>query len=110
MTTHKNIVSNVVQIPALFPTMSPGTSKIYGILPFYHIYVSRLDRIFRILISPRLKGCVVLLNYIFSRGVAVVIGPRFDPVSFCSNIERYKITAAMIVPPILVVLAHHPCA
>jgi 4-coumarate--CoA ligase len=33
---------------------------------------------------------------------------RFDPVQFCANIERYKITAALIVPPVLVVLSRHP--
>ena len=33
---------------------------------------------------------------------------RFDPVEFCANIARYKITVAFIVPPILVVLASHP--
>lgn len=33
---------------------------------------------------------------------------RFDPVQFCANIEKYKITIALIVPPVLVVLARHP--
>lgn len=33
---------------------------------------------------------------------------RFDPVQFCANIERYKITCSLVVPPVLVVLARHP--
>jgi 4-coumarate--CoA ligase len=33
---------------------------------------------------------------------------RFDPVQFCANIERYKINIALVVPPVLVVLARHP--
>lgn len=33
---------------------------------------------------------------------------RFDPVQFCANIERYKVNRALVVPPVLVVLARHP--
>ncbi|KAH8832049.1 AMP binding protein, partial [Flagelloscypha sp. PMI_526] len=90
MTSHKNLVSNICQTPAYYPPLRPK-DKLYGILPFYHIY-----------------GCVVVLQYVFNTGATLVIGPRFDPVSFCANIEKYKINASLIVPPVLVVLAHHP--
>ena len=33
---------------------------------------------------------------------------RFEPIQFCANIEQYKVTVALVVPPILVVLARHP--
>lgn len=49
-----------------------------------------------------------LLHFPFSVGAPVVIMSRFDPVQFCANIEKYKITIALIVPPVLVVLARHP--
>jgi hypothetical protein len=41
-------------------------------------------------------------------GLPVVIQPRFEPNEFCANVEKYKITHSLIVPPILVVLARHP--
>jgi len=43
----------------------------------------------------------------FICGTAVVVMPRFDPIEFFSNIEKYKITIAMVVPPVLVLVAKH---
>lgn len=37
-----------------------------------------------------------------------MISPPFNPEDFCSYIQKYKITGALIVPPVLVVLASHP--
>lgn len=53
-------------------------------------------------------GAVKLLHFPFSCGASVVIQTRFEPVQFCANIERYRISMALIVPPVLVVLARHP--
>ena len=53
-------------------------------------------------------GLVKLLLLPFACGVPMVIQTRFDPVQFCANIERYRITISLIVPPVLVVLARHP--
>lgn len=47
--------------------------------------------------------CVPLLS-----GCPVALMPRFEPVAFCANIERYKSTLVLLVPPVLVVLARHP--
>ncbi len=41
-------------------------------------------------------------------GVPVIIQQKFDPVQFCANLEKYKITIAITVPPILLHLARHP--
>ncbi|PFH52098.1 hypothetical protein AMATHDRAFT_74397 [Amanita thiersii Skay4041] len=90
-TTHQNITSVLDMVKTLFPPINHGQSKFLGILPFYHIY-----------------GAVKLLHFPFTRGVPVVIQARFDPVQFCANIEKYGITIALIVPPVLVVLARHP--
>ncbi|KAF8633434.1 hypothetical protein AX17_004604 [Amanita inopinata Kibby_2008] len=90
-TTHQNITSVLDIVRPLFPPISSGNSRFLGILPFYHIY-----------------GAVKLLHFPLSCGVPVVIQTRFDPVEFCANIERYKITISMIVPPVLVVIARHP--
>ncbi|KAM6502495.1 AMP binding protein [Amanita muscaria] len=90
-TTHRNILAVLDLVMPVFPKLTPGVSTILGVLPFYHIY-----------------GLVKLLFLPFACGVPMVVQPRFDPVQFCANIERYNITISLIVPPVLVVLARHP--
>ncbi|KAJ7185871.1 AMP binding protein [Mycena filopes] len=53
---------------------------------------------------------IQVLHLSFVMGPPVIIQPRFEPVEFCANIEKYKVTLSLIVPPILVVLARHPAA
>jgi len=48
------------------------------------------------------------LHYSLFTGVPVVIMPRYDPVQFCRDIEKYRISCAFVVPPILLALLHHP--
>lgn len=55
----------------------------------------------------QILGAVGLLHIPFAAGVTVAIQNRFDPAVFCGNIQKYRITAAMVVPPILVVLVRH---
>jgi len=50
----------------------------------------------------------MLLLYPLFCGFPVAILPKFDPDLFCQAIERYRVTAGFIVPPILLVLVHHP--
>ncbi|CAE6536844.1 unnamed protein product [Rhizoctonia solani] len=90
-TTHHNINTVLTLCRAGFPGMRPGKDAMLGILPFYHIY-----------------GCVKIVHYPFTLGIPVVVSPPFNPEEFCSFIEKYKITASLIVPPVLVVLASHP--
>lgn len=89
-TTHKNIIAVLSIVKALFPPFGM-TDKMLAILPFYHIY-----------------GAVKLVQFPFICGTAVVVMPRFDPVQFCANIEKYRINVALVVPPVLVVMARHP--
>jgi hypothetical protein len=56
------------------------------------------------------EGVSNLLSFSLTVGCPVIIQTRFEPVSFCANIEKYKIAFAFIVPPVLVVLARHPGA
>ncbi|TFK74033.1 AMP binding protein [Pluteus cervinus] len=86
-TTHQNITALMDMAKPLFPP----AKKLLGILPFYHIY-----------------GAVMLLQYPVAANMSVTIQPRFDPVQFCASIEKYNIDIALIVPPVLVVLARHP--
>ncbi|CAA7259028.1 unnamed protein product [Cyclocybe aegerita] len=90
-TTHRNITSVLDMVKPAFPPLDLAVDRLIGVLPFYHIY-----------------GAIKLLHFPFTCGAPVVIMARFDPVQFCANLDRYKITVALVVPPILVVLARHP--
>lgn len=89
-TTHQNLTT-VIDIARPGLPIQHSQDRILGVLPFYHIY-----------------GAVGLLHIAFKYGVPVVVQNRFDAIKFCQNIQTYKITVAMVVPPILVVLARHP--
>ena len=52
----------------------------------------------------------MVLLYHFCLGVPQVVVSRFDPEIFCASVEKYKVTMAGVVPPILVVLLQHPAA
>ncbi|KAF8231352.1 AMP binding protein [Tricholoma matsutake] len=90
-TTHQNVTADIGMLRTTFPKQTAEVDSFSGVLPFYHIY-----------------GGIILLHFSFLCGVPAVIRTQFDPAQFCADIERYKITCALIVPPILVALARHP--
>ncbi|KAL0955979.1 hypothetical protein HGRIS_002158 [Hohenbuehelia grisea] len=89
-TTHRNLTTVLEIVKPVFPTLTQGKDNILGVLPFYHIY-----------------GAIKLVHFPFSLGVPCVIQSKFDPVTFCRDIEKYNVTLSLIVPPILVVLSRH---
>ncbi|KAF9790975.1 AMP binding protein [Thelephora terrestris] len=89
--THKNIVSVCLMVQPLFPPMQMGMDVMLGFLPFYHIY-----------------GAVLLLPFMLLVGSPVVIMPQFEPEAFCQNIEKYKVSMSLIVPPVCLAIIHHP--
>jgi acyl-CoA synthetase (AMP-forming)/AMP-acid ligase II len=89
MLTHRNLVANVAQMAAMVPTGSDEV--IAGVLPFFHIY-----------------GQTVVMNCVLRDGSTIVTLPRFDFEAFLQMIERYRVTRAYVVPPIIVGLAKHP--
>jgi acyl-CoA synthetase (AMP-forming)/AMP-acid ligase II len=89
MLTHRNLVANVAQMAAMVPT---GADEVVaGVLPFFHIY-----------------GQTVVMNCVLREGATVVTMSRFDFEAFLQMIERYRVTRAYIVPPIVIGLAKHP--
>ncbi|KAF9514742.1 hypothetical protein BS47DRAFT_838022 [Hydnum rufescens UP504] len=88
--THNNIVSLITALPTYFPKGDPKTDISLAVLPVYHVY-----------------GLVILL-WDFVTKVPQVIMPRFEPNLFAQTIEKYKVSRACIVPPILVVMSFHP--
>ncbi|MDE3075231.1 MAG: 4-coumarate--CoA ligase family protein [Chloroflexota bacterium] len=89
MLTHRNLVANVCQVEVAAPT-AEDTIDI-GVLPFYHIY-----------------GLTVLLNSVLRGGGQLVTMARFDLEEFLGLIQRYRVTRAYLVPPIVLALAKHP--
>ncbi len=92
MLTHENIVANIQQVEGMSDLdFTNETDTIMGVLPFYHIY-----------------GMVVIMNMSLAVGATIVSMPRFDPGEFLTCIQKYKVTRANLVPPILVFLGKHP--
>jgi acyl-CoA synthetase (AMP-forming)/AMP-acid ligase II len=89
MLTHRNLVANFVQSTA--GMCVEESDVLLGVLPFFHIY-----------------GMTVIMNFALYLGATVVTMPRFDLEQCLSTIEKYGVTAANVVPPIVLALAKHP--
>lgn len=89
MLTHFNLVSNLAQMEAIYPLSEDDVA--IAVLPFFHIY-----------------GMVVVMNLMLRKGATVVSLPRFELREFLSTIERYRVTRAHVVPPIVAELAKDP--
>jgi acyl-CoA synthetase (AMP-forming)/AMP-acid ligase II len=89
MLSHRNLVANLVQA-------APGHAfseedVIMAVLPFFHIY-----------------GLCVIMNQGLLTGATLVTMPRFELTTFLDLLERYRVTRALVVPPIALALAKHP--
>ncbi|WP_394433074.1 4-coumarate--CoA ligase family protein [Streptomyces sp. SGAir0957] len=89
MLTHRNIATNLSQLEPCIP-MGPG-DRILAVLPFFHIY-----------------GLTALMNAPLRQGATVVVLPRFDLDTFLAAIEKHRINALYVAPPIVLALAKHP--
>jgi len=89
MLTHYNLVANVAQLMATEPV--PPDEVAIAVLPFFHIY-----------------GMIVVMSASLRAGATVVTLPRFELEGFLGALERYRVTRANLVPPIILTLAKHP--
>ncbi|MDL2080622.1 4-coumarate--CoA ligase family protein [Streptomyces sp. GXMU-J15] len=89
MLTHRQIATNLVQLDAAV-TAGPG-ERVLAVLPFFHIY-----------------GLTALMNAPLRKGATVVVLPRFELDTFLAAIEKHRITALYVAPPIVLALAKHP--
>ncbi len=87
--THYNLAANVYQLSNRELITSADT--IIGVLPFFHSY-----------------GLQIFLNYSLYCGATVVVMPQFDLETFLKLVQKYKITRAHLVPPIVLALAKQP--
>jgi acyl-CoA synthetase (AMP-forming)/AMP-acid ligase II len=89
MLTHRNLVANLLQTAAVLPVIEHDV--MLGVLPFFHIY-----------------GMVVIMNLGLYRGATVVTMPRFELEQCLDVLQKYRVTFANVVPPIVLALAKHP--
>lgn len=89
MLTHRNLVANILQASAVLEQSEQDT--VLGVLPFFHIY-----------------GMTVIMNLGLYRGVTIVTMPRFDLEQCLGLCEKYGVTFANVVPPIVLAFAKHP--
>ena len=89
MLTHYNLVANILQTARAIPV--DDTDTMLALLPFFHIY-----------------GMVVIMNLGLHLGATFVTMQRFEIEQFLQALQKYQITFAPLVPPILLALAKHP--
>ncbi len=91
MLTHRNILSNVIQLVSWLPDLDWGKERTLAVLPFFHVL-----------------GMTVALNFSIYTGSAVVVMPRFDPDELIKTIKKKRPTVFPGVPAIYIALMAHP--
>ena len=89
MLTHYNLVANILQTARAIPV--DDTDTMLALLPFFHIY-----------------GMVVIMNLGLHLGATLVTMQRFEIEQFLQTLQKYQVTFAPLVPPIVLALAKHP--
>ncbi|HEX8852298.1 MAG TPA: AMP-binding protein, partial [Pyrinomonadaceae bacterium] len=89
MLTHYNMVANLLQVEGTGHSSADDT--LVCVLPLFHIY-----------------GMQVIMNCGLYMGATIVTLPRFDLSALLSVFERYGVTMAHLVPPVVLALTSHP--
>ncbi|HEY0386288.1 MAG TPA: 4-coumarate--CoA ligase family protein [Pyrinomonadaceae bacterium] len=89
MLTHYNLVANLCQQEVVEPIGE--TDTLICILPLFHIY-----------------GMVVILNMGLYRGASIVVMQRFELESVLEVMQKYGVSYAHLVPPIILALTKNP--
>jgi len=89
MLTHYNLVANILQTAGAIGLREDDI--MLGVLPFFHIY-----------------GMTVIMNLALHVGATVVTMPRFDLEQCLQLLERYHVTFANVVPPMVLAFAKNP--
>ncbi|KAF8462363.1 4-coumarate-CoA ligase-like protein [Kalaharituber pfeilii] len=95
--THANLLHDGFQFLHLEGTYTAGsgwswdTDRLLSILPWFHQY-----------------GLFTMIIAGLCAGIPIYTCKRFDFVELLTNIQKYKITYATIIPPIFAALAMHP--
>ena len=89
MLTHYNLVANIAQVRDISGVTEQD--NLIAILPFFHIF-----------------GMIVVMAHGLLNRATIVTMPRFDLEQFLQVMQDRKISAAYLVPPIVLALAKHP--
>ncbi len=89
MLTHRNLVAMLCQLKA--SESSTLNDTMICVVPMYHLY-----------------GLHVVVNQGLSQGATIVTLPRYELGQFLQTLERYKVTIAPLVPPLVLALARAP--
>ncbi|KAG0169073.1 hypothetical protein DFQ29_009919 [Apophysomyces sp. BC1021] len=87
MLTHRNFISNLVQSSKYKSNSTLDDEVTLGFLPFFHIF-----------------GVSSLVLRTFLARIPLVVMSKYDLETMCQFIEKYKVTRAAVVPPIVVQL------
>ena len=87
--THANLVANAHQSQGAIGFTAEDV--VVGVAPFFHAI-----------------GQNLILPCSLRVGATVVTMPRFDFAGFLELVQRYRATATVVVPPIMLALAGHP--
>ncbi|KAL1958303.1 hypothetical protein VTO42DRAFT_4620 [Malbranchea cinnamomea] len=98
MLTHRNIVSNILQLSAGEAgnlTWNGGPDgkgdRLLAFLPFFHIY-----------------GLTCLIHKAMYSGLHLVVMAKFDLERWCAHVQNFRITFSYVVPPVVLLLTKHP--
>ena len=89
--THRNLVSNVLQINAWLQHCRRGQERILAVLPYFHVF-----------------GMTAGMHWPLNLGGAIILLPRFDATQVLKTIHRQRPTVFPAVPTIFISLLHHP--
>ncbi len=94
MLTHRNLVSNTIQIQSWFATCEVGKEKVLGALPFFHIYGMTVAMLFglstasEVIITPDPRNIDLMLDIIHREGISLYPGV---PTMYVALINHPKV-------------------
>ena len=89
--THRNLVSNVLQINAWLPHCRRGGERVLAVLPYFHVF-----------------GMTAAMNWPLNLAGTIILLPKFDVATVLKTIHKLRPTVFPSVPTIFIALIHHP--
>ncbi|TAK28681.1 MAG: long-chain fatty acid--CoA ligase [Chloroflexota bacterium] len=91
MLTHRNLVSNTMQLRHWIPSATEGKETMFSVMPFFHVY-----------------GLTVCMSYSIYLGATMILLPRFELESVLKALDKHKPTFFPGVPTMYVAINGHP--
>jgi long-chain acyl-CoA synthetase len=91
MLTHGNVYVNVQQVASWAPELAEGQERVFGVLPFFHVF-----------------ALTVVMNFGIAKGAEIIIMPRFALDDALRLIDRTRPTVMPGVPTLFNAIMNHP--